>query len=791
MASTWSASDHFSRALEQAVRDEMNKMGAAVFHFISKDQLVSVLSCLLEKLHGGIQKCEAATFEGSSNQLQCITPSSAVSALRAATVSASASSTSPCIVLNELQLGLLCCTRHALQILFLLTERHFRPNQLRMAAVHVAKSSTELSTDEILHLTRIEALGQLQESMIPMKYLAVAIVTSFAGYLRANCVAQSDVEVWRLVRSSVMACGLTVPAGTTESPWFAILQESPRDVFRFRTYDFNRYPSSLSAVMAVATTWEYCTTAWPVLIDHHKQVAKTWLTRFPNSLVVSYHDDVLCDILRIAAASDVMLIVEDIPSASLSPVMRAFLEETERLLDGSARSENFRLVLCTSSFPVWYRQSSQIAVQCIELDETTAINFAHKVLSPVIQPEVYRVFSEHSLAISEAKSLQEDLFDDLLAAAVDPTANAKELVRTAHAKLAHVAARISELSITVQSASSASHIYLAVSHVAYRLYLVELANLQKASFHDFLEFIVPVVLQHLTEGSRHFTKQRGEVVLRFSGWLHSTIASSQELAASSQVVPDSHNALSLCCHCVRRYLHPAAAEGPAAVLQQRRLVQLWDAYQRHVVPLDLVPVMDSEEVELLKRFQRLLMTGASVTSLLREEVTLQTTIASFVEWEGHAREMTSDRFRSLECDAFRYMASAICRLDSQANPALPSLIDPASLQATVVELWRAWSELTRTIKVDVPRTRATAAVILLPEFHRQCRAVEASAQNIMNQVCPKGETDVNQILSVRGHVKQLQATKAQLLGTIPNRVCASPMPTVDLLVEKCLPAQDK
>ncbi len=783
-------------------------MGATLFYFISSEQIFAIFTKFLEQL---LQRRDQSCVS-LSNQSRGATPS-AVPFSRPSSAPVSGELAPTVLVLNEWQLTLLWKCRHALRTLHALAELHFRPSQRRSMDVRAAKSSIELSTEEVLHLTRMDALMQLSEGTLPARYLAAAVVSNFGGCLAASCVVRTEPELLSLLYESVAQSGLAVPQ-STEVPWYSVLQESAADLYHFRSYDFNKYPSAYSAVMSVAVIWEYNKKVLPVLVDPHRQVSKIWLSRFPNSLVVAYNDDAAENVLRIAALTGIILIVDRVPPNSTNS-LQSFLTHAATVVSSSETHHNFRLLFNTVSAPAWLSDAAHVLVQCQTLDEPTGVNLCHKVLSHMIQPQTYHLYAEHCLALAETKSRREDAFQRLLSAAVDPTPSAKSLVASAQREVDELDAGVEELTVSVHSAAAQRHVYLAVAHVAFRLYVVERAEDSEATLHGVLtEIVLPAVQQHLTEGLRHFTKQKGEVVLRFSGWLRSAIASSQEHATEQQQsgVPESHNSISLCCHCVRRYVLANSTTSTAAAQQMhRRLVRIWSAQQRGIIPLDLLHfaasvasslsqaseprtggamgAADDDEIELLKRFQRLLMTIASMTTLLQEDVTARTTTAVFREWDAHAKGMAAERFASLENDTFRYMAAAICRLQAPVTTLTPALCQPVALAASVVEVWRVWGELRHTLLVEVPKRRAMAAVLLVPEFHRQCLELEAKARAVKQRVSPVsgGTDDINQLLLEREQVKEMAREKRDLLNAIPNDVCPTPMPTVDFLVEKCLP----
>jgi hypothetical protein len=194
-----------------------------------------------------------------------------------------------------------------------------------------------------------------------------------------------------------------------------------------------------------------------------------------------------------------------------------------------------------------------------------------------------------------------------------------------------------------------------------------------------------------------------------------------------------------------------------------------------------------DEIALFSWFQRLLMTLSSLCSLLRDGAS---TVEAQAEWEGHVRAV-AERFHSMESEVIQYMATALCRLDAaQGSHASQNLSDPVALNSTVAEVWRVWTELRRTATIDVPRLRAKAAATLVPNYHRLCLDVEERAKGIEQRITPQqssGTDDINQLLVERGNVKSIAKEKADLLRSVPKGVCPSPMPTVDFLVDKCLP----
>lgn len=611
--------------------------------------------------------------------------------------------------------------------------------------------------------------------------------------------------------------------------------------FRFFNEDFSRaeryrLPQTNAPIQVqvaahfVVSVWEDQPYAWPVLIDPHRQAEALWIKALPRAVVVSFDEHTIGAIVDAYSTSDVALVVTNVPTDALTIETQRRLGERWAAASSSPSGHyhnGFRILLiCTDcglsdslSLPSWCQASTSTAFCALHvprLDPQTAAQLAleetHRMAWPVDSQRIDELYG----TLLARKAQFHDCESALWEASTDPTNAAEASTVKARAHLRDVSRLVGETQQALDALRRQRAEFRIVAEVSSRLYfawyratlrlnsrfgrvggsrhpnpsLISVPQQAHLTYPSFLDAVVyPAVWEHLTEGSKHFTKCKTEAaqeILAWSGRLcerqlldDNKRKQQQETAAAAAptaATAESHNTVSIALHAIRWFVLCGggdAKNGGGHSHQQhnndnekhRRLVCLWDASQNNgtggsrnassssssasavtlsrltvgdvVIPramsdfaASVFPNVPDIESDVFARLQRLLLTLSSIKTLLLLE-SYSESAKEFVEWDGHL-QTTNTRYPSVEGEVVSSLVKGIQLLADPIKAA--ELVDALSLFAALREMNTALKAITVALLVDVPRRHAAGLVRVLPEHIKECADVEQEARKILAEV---------------------------------------------------------
>lgn len=645
-------------------------------------------------------------------------------------------------------------------------------------------------------------------------------VTSLSGH-------RATVSAAPVIIAATDDGGAAATASASDTPvFFRFFNEDVKRVERYRLPQANAPIQIQVAAHFAVGVWEDQPYAWPVLIDPHRLTEALWIKTLPRAVIVVFDEGTLGAIIDAYCTSDVVLVVTHVPTDAVSG------ETLRRLGDrwvasspsssGHYYHHAFRLLLiCTGtglsdslSPPSWCQSSSACfcSLHVPRLDPQTAsqvaLEEAHRMAWPMDAQRLDELYG----ALLSRRAQHHECEDALWDAAVDPTNAGEGSTAKARAQLKHATKSVAEAQHAVDALRRQRAEFKIIAEVSSRLYFtwyratlrqntrfgrvggsrhpnpvfVAAAPQHHLTYPTFLDTVVfPAVWEHLTEGSKHFTKCKTEAAQEMLAWagrlcerqLLDDNKRKQSAAsgggATSPTSTESHNAVSIALHVIRWFAlgggPHAANPGSAADGNEkyRRLVCLWDASQNNgtgssasrgsggnaatsssvslcklivgdvVIPramsefaVSVLTTVPDIESDVFARLQRLLLTLSSIKTLLLLE-SYSESVKEFVEWDGHL-QTTKIRFPSVEGEVVSSLVKGIQLL---ADPIKASeLVDALSLFAALREMNASLKAVTVALLVDVPRRHASGLVRVLQEHTKECVAVEHEAQKILTEV---------------------------------------------------------
>jgi hypothetical protein len=615
--------------------------------------------------------------------------------------------------------------------------------------------------------------------------------------------------------------------GNDTPVFFRFFNEDVSRVERYRLPQPNAPIQVQVAAHFVVSVWEDQPHAWPVLIDPHRLAEAIWIKSLPRAVVVSFDEHTIAAIVEAYSTADVVLVITTVPTDALSSDTQRRLGDRWAATSTSTGHyhNGFRMLLiCTDcsltdslSLPSWCQTpTSFCGMHVPRIDPQTAAQFAleeaHRMAWPVDSQRIDELYG----TLLARKAQLHECEDLLWEASVDPTNAAEAKTISSRAQLRDVNQLVAEAQQALDALRRQRAEFRIVAEVSSRLYftwyratlrqnsrfgrtsgskhpnpsLISVAQPVHLTYPGFLDAVVyPAVWEHLTEGSKHFTKCKTEAaqeILAWSGRLcerqlldenkrkqqHQQQQDTSPTTAATTTA-ESHNTVSIALHIIRWFalcLGGDAKIGGHSHHQQqqdnekyRRLVCLWDASQNNgmggsssasssssttvalcrltvgdvVIPramsdfaASVFPTVPDIESDVFARLQRLLLTLSSIKTLLLLE-SFSESAKEFVEWDGHL-QTTKMRFPSVEGEVVSSLVKGIQLLADSIKAA--ELVDALSLFAALREMNASLKAITVALLVDVPRRHAAGLVRVLPEHIKECVNVEQEARKILAEI---------------------------------------------------------
>lgn len=621
-------------------------------------------------------------------------------------------------------------------------------------------------------------------------------------------------------------------SGMDTPVFFRFLNDDCHRVERYRLPQTNAATQLQVAAHFTSCVWEDHPSAWPVLIDPHRIVESMWIKTLPRAVVVVFDEGTVSAMFDAYSAADVLLVLTGVPTGSISEnALKRFAERSS-----TPQHEGFRLLLIctdcsladTSAPPGWCAggyASSFLVLHVPLLDPQTAAQMALEEVHRMAWPADAQRIDECQGALLSRKSRQVESEDELWEAAIDPTPSAEARIGKARGQLNKTIESVAEAQYSLDALRRQRAEFRIVAEVSSRLYFVWYRATLRQNFRfgrvggsrhpspavvshtpadnlcypTFLDAVVfPAVWEHLTEGSKHFTKCKTEAAQEMVAWcgrlcerqlLENQRKQQQNTASSDTTSSESHSSVSIALHVIRWFVlclddtkavggSSSSGGGAGTCEQYRRLVCLWDASQNNgtgssngrqggkgnngsassirlcrltfgevVIPRAMAdfassvfpPVVDTEN-DVFARLQRLLLTLSSIRTLLLLD-SFSDSVEEFAEWCGHV-QTTRLRLPSVEFEVLGALVKGVQLLADP--PRAADLVDALSLFAALREMNGSMKAVTTALLVDVPRRQAGGLVRVLPQHLKDCMEVEREARELLSEVvvaakCPHQE----------------------------------------------------